>query len=50
MMLETLQNVIAAENSPKEKMSVKTNELLSVYLFEKHKADAIREFNERKTN
>lgn len=42
-----LYDVIASEDMPKDKISVKTQALLDVYLFEKNKARAIEDFSNR---
>jgi len=43
-----LYDVINCENVPKDKVSVKTQALLDVYLFEKNKIRAIESWENRK--
>lgn len=47
-MLAVLNNVRASEKMSTDKISVKTQTLLDVYTFEKVKADAVKEFENRK--
>lgn len=47
-MESVLYDVIGCENLPKDRISVKTQSLLDVYLFEKNKARAIEDFAREK--